>query len=325
LAQIRERLRSIRGRLYRRNSAHRAKQNVAHHYDLDNRLYALFLDADWQYSCAYFERAGQELEEAQLAKKRHIAAKLLIEPSHRVLDIGSGWGGLALYLAQQCGANVTGITLSEEQLELACQRSQSEQLASRVEFRLQDYRSVSEHYDRIVSVGMFEHVGAAYYNSFFERARDLLTDDGVMLLHTIGRSDGPGSSNAWIAKYIFPGGYVPALSEMSPAIERSGLIVTDIEILRLHYAETLRAWRDRFLARWADAAQIYDERFCRLWEFYLSACEAGFRHCGLVVFQIQLAKHQNAVPLTRDYIGMRSANLAACDSGPTALSNVAAE
>ncbi len=242
-----------------------------------------------------------------------------------VLDIGSGWGGLALYLAQQCGANVTGITLSEEQLELACQRSQSEQLASRVEFRLQDYRSVSEHYDRIVSVGMFEHVGAAYYNSFFERARDLLTDDGVMLLHTIGRSDGPGSSNAWIAKYIFPGGYVPALSEMSPAIERSGLIVTDIEILRLHYAETLRAWRDRFLARWADAAQIYDERFCRLWEFYLSACEAGFRHCGLVVFQIQLAKHQNAVPLTRDYIGMRSANLAACDSGPTALSNVAAE
>ncbi|MBN9280493.1 MAG: class I SAM-dependent methyltransferase, partial [Hyphomicrobium sp.] len=294
-------------------------------YDLDSRLYALFLDADWQYSCAYFERAGQDLEEAQLAKKRHIAAKLLIEPSHRVLDIGSGWGGLALYLAQQCGANVTGITLSEEQLELACQRSQSEQLASRVEFRLQDYRSVSEHYDRIVSVGMFEHVGAAYYNSFFERARDLLTDDGVMLLHTIGRSDGPGSSNAWIAKYIFPGGYVPALSEMSPAIERSGLIVTDIEILRLHYAETLRAWRDRFLARWADAAQIYDERFCRLWEFYLSACEAGFRHCGLVVFQIQLAKHQNAVPLTRDYIGMRSANLAACDSGPTALSNVAAE
>ena len=325
LTQIREWLRSTPDVLYRRNSVHRAKRNVAHHYDLDSRLYALFLDGDWQYSCAYFERAGQDLEEAQLAKKRHIAAKLLIEPSHRVLDIGSGWGGLALYLAQQCGANVTGITLSEEQLELACQRSQSEQLASRVEFRLQDYRSVSEHYDRIVSVGMFEHVGAAYYNSFFERARDLLTDDGVMLLHTIGRSDGPGSSNAWIAKYIFPGGYVPALSEMSPAIERSGLIVTDIEILRLHYAETLRAWRDRFLARWSDAAQIYDERFCRLWEFYLSACEAGFRHCGLVVFQIQLAKHQNAVPLTRDYIGMRSANLAACDSGPTALSNVAAE
>jgi cyclopropane-fatty-acyl-phospholipid synthase len=313
LAKVHERIRIALRPLHQRNSARRAKRNVAHHYDLDGRLYDLFLDSDRQYSCGYFEHPGRQLAEAQLAKKRHIAAKLLLESGQRVLDIGSGWGGLALYLAEQCGVNVTGITLSEEQLALAGQRAESKRLGSRVSFRLQDYRAVSERFDRIVSVGMFEHVGVGYYATFFRKVTDLLADDGVMLLHSIGRVDGPCATNPWIAKYIFPGGYVPALSEVLPAIERSGLIVTDVEILRLHYAKTLKAWRERFLARQDEALACYDERFCRMWEFYLAACEVGFRHGGLMVFQIQLAKRFDAVPLTRDYIGVREAVLAVRD------------
>jgi cyclopropane-fatty-acyl-phospholipid synthase len=226
--------------LHQRNTARRARRNAAHHYDLDGHLYSLFLDPDMQYSCAYFEHPGQSLEEAQLAKKRHIAAKLLVEPGHRILDIGSGWGGLAVFLAERCGAKVTGITLSEAQLAASTARSHSRGLSEHTEFRLQDYRAVCGRFDRIVSVGMFEHVGISYYDAFFKKVVELLTDDGVMLLHSIGRSDGPNTTNPWIAKYIFPGGHLPALSDVLPAIERAGLIVTDIEILRLHYAETLK-------------------------------------------------------------------------------------
>lgn len=304
-SQIRKALRPM----YQRNSERRAKRNVAHHYDLDGRLYELFLDADRQYSCAYFEHPEQTIEEAQLSKKRHIAAKLLVEPGQSVLDIGSGWGGLALYLAEQCGAEVTGVTLSDEQLGIARERAIHKGLTGAVNFRLQDYRAVKGQFDRIVSVGMFEHVGVGYYDAFFSKAADLLADDGVMLLHSIGSIDGPGFTNPWMAKYIFPGGYSPALSEVLPAIERAGLIVTDIEILRLHYSKTLRAWRERFVSRRAEAEAIYDERFCRMWEFYLAGCEAGFRHGGLMVFQIQLAKRLDAVPLTRDYIANREAAL----------------
>ena len=309
LLRMREGLSMALRRFHQRNSKHRSKRNVAHHYDLDGRLYELFLGADRQYSCAYFDQPGQSLEEAQLAKKRHIAAKLLIEPGHRVLDIGSGWGGLALYLAERCGAEVTGITLSEEQLAVARARAQQQGLTAAVDFLVRDYRAVTDRFDRIVSVGMFEHVGVGYYDAFFSKVSDLLTDDGVMLLHSIGSIGGPCTTNPWIAKYIFPGGYTPALSEVLPAIERAGLIVTDVEILRLHYAETLLAWRERFLARREQVKALYNERFCRMWEFYLAACEAGFRRGGLMVFQIQLAKRLDVVPLTRDYIAHREAAL----------------
>jgi cyclopropane-fatty-acyl-phospholipid synthase len=309
IAKAMTRLRSKLRPISQRNNQRRAKHNVAHHYDLDGRLYELFLDDDRQYSCAYFERPSQSLNDAQLSKKRHIAAKLLVEPGHRVLDIGCGWGGLALYLADLCCAEVTGVTLSEEQLAIAAARAQERGLAEHVNFRLQDYRAVMETFDRIVSVGMFEHVGVGYYGAFFDKAAQLLSDDGVILLHSIGRMDGPGATNPWMEKYIFPGGYAPSLSEVLPAIERAGLIITDIEILRLHYAETLRAWREHFLARREEAQALYDERFCRMWEFYLAACECAFRHSGLMVFQIQLAKRLDAVPLTRDYIGQNEAEL----------------
>ncbi|WP_234050986.1 MULTISPECIES: cyclopropane-fatty-acyl-phospholipid synthase family protein [unclassified Xanthobacter] len=302
-------------RLAQFNPRARSQRNVAHHYDLDGRLYSLFLDADRQYSCAYFEYPGQSLDDAQLAKKRHIAAKLMLEREDlRVLDIGSGWGGLGLYLAQMARAKVTGVTLSKEQLALARERADEAGLAGRVEFRLQDYRDIPEKFDRIVSVGMFEHVGVAHYGEFFRKVRALLKDDGVMLLHSIGRSDPPGVTNPFIAKYIFPGGYIPALSEVLPHIERAGLVVTDVELLRLHYAETLKAWRERFLARWDEAARLTDERFCRMWEFYLAGSEMGFRHQGLNVFHIQLAARQEAVPLTRGYIEAEEARLRAVET-----------
>lgn len=295
-------LRYGRRRIDQFNYRRRARQNVAHHYDLDGRLYALFLDADRQYSCAYFESPDQTLDDAQLAKKRHLAAKLLLADGHRVLDIGSGWGGLALYLAEYCGAKVTGVTLSQEQLKLAQGRAAEAGLADSVEFRLQDYRDLNERFDRIVSVGMFEHVGVGHYRTYFDQCAKLLSDDGVMVLHSIGRSEGPNATNPWIDKYIFPGGYIPALSEVLPAIERAGLIVSDIEILRLHYAETLKAWRLRFMARAEEARRIYDDRFVRMWEFYLAASEMAFRYQGMMVFQIQLAKRVDTVPITRDYL-----------------------
>lgn len=274
----------------------------------------MFLDSDRQYSCAYFGRPDQSLDDAQLAKKRRIAAKLVVEPGMRVLDIGAGWGGLGLYLGEHCGAHVTGVTLSQEQIGIARRRAEERGLAGRVEFRLQDYRDTPETFDRIVSVGMFEHVGVGYYDTFFQKMATSLKDDGVALLHTIGRTDGPGVTNPWITKYIFPGGYIPAMSEVVAAIERAGLLIADIEILRLHYALTLRAWRQRFMARREEAAAIYDERFCRMWEFYLAASEATFRVGDDVVFQFQIVKRVDALPITRAYIAERERALQARDS-----------
>ena len=308
-------LRYLHRRLKQFNPRPRARRNVARHYDLDAQLYALFLDADRQYSCAYFENSDQSLDDAQLAKKRHLAAKLLVAPGRHVLDIGCGWGGLALYLAELCGARVTGITLSEQQLALARVRAAEKGLSGKIDFRLQDYRDASEKFDRIVSVGMFEHVGVSHYDAFFQTCASLLADDGVMLLHSIGRSEGPNVTNPWIAKYIFPGGYIPALSEVLPAIERAGLLVTDIEILRMHYAETLKAWRERFMAHREDVLRIYDQRFLRMWEFYLAASEAAFREQAMMVMHIQLAKRQDAVPMTRDYIARQEARLRAIEGG----------
>lgn len=291
------------------NPRGRAKNNVARHYDLDGRLYSLFLDSDKQYSCAYFETPDASLDDAQLAKKRHLAAKLLVERGQRILDIGCGWGGLGLYLADIAGPNVTGVTLSQEQLEVARARASERNPSAAPTFLLQDYRDIPGPFDRIISVGMFEHVGVDHYDTFFKRCAELLTDDGVMMLHSIGRSEGPGITNPWIAKYIFPGGYIPALSEVLPCIERAGLLVCDIEILRLHYAETLKAWRERFMARREEAAALYDERFVRMWEFYLAASEMSFRKQAVMNFQIQITKKQGVVPMTRDYIMREEAKL----------------
>ena len=284
------------------NPVQRSQQNVAHHYDLSGTLYDLFLDADRQYSCGYFPTPGITIEEAQAKKKRHIASKLLLKPGQKVLDIGSGWGGLALYLARECGVSVTGLTLSREQLGVAQERAEKAGLADRVRFELCDYRVHQGRYDRIVSVGMFEHVGVPQFPAFFRKLNELLADDGVALLHAIGRMDGPHVTNPWIRKYIFPGGYSPALSEVVPVVERSKLWITDVEILRLHYAETLKAWRQRFNANRERIRALYDERFCRMWEFYLVGSEVAFRQQGHLVFQMQLAKSVDAVPITRDYM-----------------------
>jgi cyclopropane-fatty-acyl-phospholipid synthase len=303
-------IRYLRRRLRQFNPPLRARRNVSHHYDLDGRLYALFLDADRQYSCAYFESPGQSLDDAQLGKKRHIAAKLLLgQPGRRVLDIGCGWGGMALYLAEFANAQVTGITLSDEQVEVARQRAIEKGLSTQPKFRLQDYRDVTETYDRIVSVGMFEHVGVGFYDTFFRATARMLHDEGVFLLHFIARSEGPNVTNPWIEKYIFPGGYIPALSEVLPAIEKAGLLVSDIEILRLHYAETLQKWRERFLAHRGDVERLYDQRFVRMWEFYLAAAEMAFRAQAMMVVQIQVTKRQGVVPMTRDYIMREAARL----------------
>jgi cyclopropane-fatty-acyl-phospholipid synthase len=307
-------VRYIGRRLAQFNPRPRARRNVAHHYDLDGRLYSLFLDADRQYSCAYFENPDTSLDDAQLAKKRHLAAKLRLTAEQRVLDIGCGWGGLGLYLAEFGGANVTGVTLSREQHAIANERAAEKGLNDQARFLLQDYRDVCVPFDRIVSVGMFEHVGVNHYETFFEKCAQLLADDGVMVLHSIGRSEGPGITNPWIAKYIFPGGYIPALSEVLPVIERAGLLVTDIEILRLHYAETLKAWRERFLAHREDVKRIYEPRFVRMWEFYLAASEMSFREQNMMVMQIQLTKRQGVVPMTRDYISQEERRLAAAEN-----------
>ncbi len=284
------------------NTRARARRNAAHHYDLSGSLYDLFLDRDRQYSCAYFPTGEETLEQAQGLKKRHIEAKLCLAPDLRVLDIGCGWGGLDLEMAARAEVEVTGLTLSREQHETASQRAAKAGLAERAHFHLRDYRDETGRYDRIVSVGMFEHVGTRHYRRFFDTLARLLEDEGIALIHAIGRSDSPWLTDAWTRKYIFPGGYCPALSEVLAAVEPSGLCVTDVEILRLHYAHTLRHWFERFQAHRDRARELYDERFCRMWEFYLSGAEMAFRHGHMMVFQLQLAHRQDAVPLTRDYI-----------------------
>jgi cyclopropane-fatty-acyl-phospholipid synthase len=301
-AGVAGRLRDLKRGFDQWNPAGRSKANVAHHYDLSGALYDLFLDADKQYSCAYFRDPGMTLEEAQAAKKALIAGKLLIEPGMRVLDIGCGWGGMALTLARDHGARVVGVTLSEEQIKVARDRARAAGLEDRVEFHLMDYRKVEGPFDRIVSVGMFEHVGVPHYLEYFGKVRDLLTPDGVALIHTIGRLRPPTSTSPWITKYIFPGGYCPALSEVTAAIEKEGVEQTDIEVWRHHYAMTLRHWHDRFVARIDEAKRLYDERFCRMWRFYLIASEMSFTEGHQVVFQMQLARRKDAVPLTRDYL-----------------------
>jgi len=284
------------------NPVGRARSNVAHHYDLSADLYDLFLDADKQYSCAYFAHPDMSLDEAQYAKKRHIADKLLIEPGMTVLDIGCGWGGMGLTLARDYGARVTGVTLSEEQHKIATRRAKEAGLSDRCDFRLMDYRHVTETFDRVVSVGMFEHVGTPHYDEYFSTIHDRLAPDGVALIHTIGRMRPPGITSPWIEKYIFPGGYIPALSEMTAPVERQALYMTDVEIWRLHYAETLKHWHDRFVENEDRARALYDDRFCRMWRYYLLAAELTFRHNWQCVFQVQLAHDQQAVPLTRDYL-----------------------
>ncbi|WP_226577054.1 SAM-dependent methyltransferase [Acuticoccus sediminis] len=305
-------MRRIMRRWHQHNTARVARRNAKSHYDVGNDIYRLFLDEDWQYSCAYFPHFDMSLESAQLAKKRHIAAKMLLDEGQTVLDIGCGWGGMGLYLAKNTGAKVTGITLADNQVAYANERAANEPNA---QFRVQDYRAVTETFDRIVSVGMFEHVGVGYYDEYFQTVARVLKDDGVMLLHSIGRTDVPGSTNPFIERYIFPGGYIPALSEVLPAVERAGLIVTDVEILRLHYAETLKHWLARFTEHREEVLKLRDETFLRMWEFYLAGSEASFRAGDMMVFQMQLAKKIDTVPLTRDYITSAERSLASRDAG----------
>ena len=283
------------------NYLSKSKKNVAHHYDLSDQLYDLFLDKDRQYSCAYFNSPNDTLDQAQTNKKELIAKKLLLEKGQNVLDIGCGWGGMASFLSKRSEVNVKGITLSEEQIQYANKRKQTESLHN-VEYKLQDYRKVNETYDRIVSVGMFEHVGTNYYQDFFNKVYDLLNDTGVALIHTIGRLSEPTTNDPWIEKYIFPGGYIPALSEMVSKIEKSGLSMTDIQILKFHYAETLKRWRYNFYENIDKVREIYDEKFCRMWDFYLSSSQASFEESTLVVFQLQLSKNKKTVPDKRDYM-----------------------
>ena len=296
-------------RIERLNWERRSKRNVAHHYDLSDRLYDLFLDADRQYSCAYFTDPANGLDQAQDDKKAHIAAKLHLKPGQKVLDIGCGWGGMALYLNRVAGVDVLGITLSEEQLKVARRRAEDAGVADRVQFQLVDYRQVEGRFDRIVSVGMFEHVGPPQYRTFFRKCRQLLAEDGVMLLHTIGRMGGPGTTDAWTAKYIFPGGYNPALSEIVAASEKAKMIVSDVETLRLHYAFTLAHWYARVTERRAEIEALYDDRFFRMWQFYLAGAIVAFRYGGMVNYQLQYIRSRHAVPITRDYMAEAEAGL----------------
>ena len=310
---------SARRRLQQWNDRDASRRNVHHHYDLSYDLYRRFLDADMQYSCAYFARPDMTLEEAQAAKKAHIAAKLRLEPGMKVLDIGCGWGGMALELARSRGVQVLGVTLAEEQLQVARRRAEEAGLSDRVRFSLTDFRDVAGPFDRIVSVGMFEHVGTPNFYRYFDDVARLLTDDGVAVIHSIGRNRPPTLTSPWVAKYVFPGGYIPALSETLAAVEEVGLWVTDIEILRLHYAETVRHWRARFAAERGAIAGIYDERFCRMWEFYLAAAELALRYGDQMNFQLQLTKRMGVLPMTRDYI------LDAERAGPRTAQSQAAE
>jgi cyclopropane-fatty-acyl-phospholipid synthase len=302
LGPVRRTAKVAAGRLSQINWPGQSQRNVAHHYDLSAGLYELFLDRDRQYSCAYFASPDVTLEQAQRDKKAHIAAKLDLRPGQKVLDIGCGWGGMALYLHEVAGVDVLGITLSEEQLKIARERAAAAGVADHVRFELIDYRTLAGRFDRIVSVGMFEHVGVPHYREFFRICHDLLTDDGVMLLHTIGRIGGPGATDKFTRKYIFPGGYIPAMSEVLRGSEPNRLIVTDVEVLRLHYALTLRQWYDRTVANRDAIVALYDERFYRMWTFYLAGATAAFESGGMVNFQIQFARDRRTLPLTRDYM-----------------------
>jgi cyclopropane-fatty-acyl-phospholipid synthase len=294
-------IRTALRRVTQNNVPKLALRNVSHHYDLSAELYRLFLDSDRQYSCAYFRTPADTLELAQRQKKEHIARKLLIEPGMSVLDIGCGWGGLALTLARDFGARVTGVTLSREQLGIAQERARQLGLDGQVTFRLMDYRDIRQTFDRVVSVGMFEHVGLRHFDQYFQNVHDRLTPDGVALIHTIGSSEGPGPTNPWMAKYIFPGGYIPSLSEIATSVERQDLRITDIEFLWRHYAETLRNWSARFEENVAEVEKLYDAQFVRMWRFYLAACEQTFRYRRQTVFQLQLTRSAGVVPMTRDY------------------------
>ena len=306
---IRRAISSIGGRIDRINWSRRSKRNVAHHYDLSDRLYDLFLDTDRQYSCAYFTDPANSLERAQADKKAHIAAKLALKPGQTVLDIGCGWGGMALYLNRIADVDVLGITLSKEQLKVARRRAQEMGVSDRVRFELIDYRDVTGRFDRIVSIGMFEHVGPPHYRTFFRKCRDLLAEDGVMLLHTIGRMGGPGTTDPFTSKYIFPGGYIPALSETLSASETARLIASDIETLRLHYALTLQHWYDRTIARHATIEALYDARFFRMWQFYLAGALVSFEQGGMCNYQIQYIRDRRALPITRDYMAAAEAGV----------------
>jgi cyclopropane-fatty-acyl-phospholipid synthase len=316
LHRVAYRARLLLRRVYQHNPVGKAEKNITHHYDINGEIYDLFLDKDRQYSCAFYENEDASLEEAQIAKKRHLAAKLGIKPGMKVLDIGSGWGGMALYLSQYCGADVTGVTLSHEQHELSNKRAAEMGLASQARFLLKDYRALDEQFDRIVSVGMFEHVGVGHYAEFFKKVATLLKPDGAAVLHSINRADGPGITGAWIQKYIFPGGYVPSLSEVIPHMEREKLYITDIEILRMHYARTLKEWGRRFTSNHKRAAEIYDERFCRMWDFYLAGSEGSFLYAEMNNFQIQFSKNQHALPYTRNYIEAEEERLRELENGP---------
>lgn len=289
-------------RFQQANPVGKAQQNVAHHYDLGNDFYKLFLDEGMQYSCAYFQDDSNTLEEAQRNKLRLIAAKLNLKPGLKILDIGSGWGDMALYLAAMENVDVTGVTLSKEQHVLSNGKAKKAGLSDRVRFELRDYRDVSQKFDRIVSVGMFEHVGVHHYGEFFAKVNAMLADDGVMLLHSIGHMSPPGTASPWLRKYIFPGAYSPALSEVFTVVEQNSLWVTDLEFLRVHYAKTLKHWCDRFEENRPQIAKMYDERFCRMFEFYLISCEMMFRTGSQLVFHMQLSKKRDAAPIVRDYI-----------------------
>ena len=294
-------IRAVRNRIISSNYISKSKKNVAHHYDLSDKLYDLFLDKDRQYSCAYFNSPNDTLEQAQLNKKQLIAKKLLLEKDQNVLDIGSGWGGMASYLSKNFNVNVKGVTLSEEQIAYSEKRKIEESL-DKVEYKLEDYRKVEETYDRIVSVGMFEHVGTPHYQEFFNKVYELLNEKGIALIHTIGRIDQPTTNDPWIEKYIFPGGYIPALSEVMQRVEKSGLTTTDIQVLKFHYAETLKRWRYNFYDNIDKVKEFYDEKFCRMWDFYLSSSQASFEESTLVIYQLQLSKDKKTVPDSRDYL-----------------------
>lgn len=312
-------------RMHQRNTRERSKHNVAHHYDLSGELYALFLDPEREYTCAYHPTGAEDIATAQRLKELHIAAKLLLAPGQRVVDLGCGWGALALHLARRYDVDVTGVTLSKEQHEWANGRARALGLAHRARFLHQDYREVEGRFDRVVSIGLLEHVGLGRYDTLFAKIRQLLTPDGVALVHSIGRMGGPAYTNAWMRKYIFPGGYIPALSEVLPAVERSGLWATDIEILRLHYARTLQLWRQRFMANRDRAKALYDERFCRMWEFYLVASQVFFEVQDGMNFQIQLSPERHTVPLARDYITDHERRHRAELAGDEAMTQAAAE